>query len=47
MTKRSQSITKLKPMKSPRSPPQAATNERDEYDSISFSTVIVELENDI
>ena len=42
---RSQNITKLKPMKSPRSPPQSATNESDEYDSTSFSTVIFELEN--
>ena len=47
MTIRSQNITKLKPMKSPRSPPQSATNERYEYDTNSFSTVILELENEI
>ena len=45
MTIRSQIIKKLNPIKSPRSPPQSATNERYEYDSISFSTVIFELEN--
>ena len=39
MTIRSQNITKLKPMKSPRSPPQSATNDRFVYAQASFLMV--------
>ena len=45
MTIKSQIITKLKPMKRPRSPPQSATNDSFEYDQTSFSIVTFGLPN--
>ena len=45
MTTQSHIIIKLNPMNNPRTPPQSATRERNEYASASFRTSIVGLAN--
>ena len=45
MTIKSQIITKLKPMKSPRSPPQSAKKDKIVYDQTSLLTVTFGLPN--